>query len=132
MKGKILLIDDDERIIKMYKKMFEYSFENKECPVLLTAPSVEKSRKLFNDNFKEIIAIVLDGKIEGPDAPNDNTGTYPNSAVLVKEFRTVYAGPIIASSCHETSREILMREGCDHQCDNKAHVVDFIVKLLGL
>jgi len=132
---KILLVDDEAAVIKLYMRWFETLLKKEAIPVLLTAASVDEAREKFLLNQEDIIAIVLDGNIIGPPAvefSEDPSGTCPNSVVLVGEFRKTFKGPMIASSIVESSREILMEAGCDYKVDDKGKVVGKLIEILCL
>jgi CheY-like chemotaxis protein len=134
---KILLIEDQPLTIKTYISWFKELLKHKEeKPLLLFADSVEEAQKVFRDN-PDISVIVFDGSINGPDIvnpdPNANPNDpYPNSVVLVYEFRKTTKVPFIAASVLESCREVLKQAGCDYECDDKNRVPHKVIEILGL
>ncbi|MFH1454894.1 MAG: hypothetical protein ABIF22_01070 [bacterium] len=116
---KILLIEDDEMILDLYKERFYRSVGGK--IILLIATSIIEARELFEVN-KDIKIIIFDGCIKGP-------GKHPNTLSLVDDFRRTFNGHMISVSNRQDYRSMLFNAGCDYQC-NKEDVCDLIVKFL--
>ncbi len=119
---KVLLVEDDEDIQKMWKEMWEFSLAEetrKTEIVFISAFSLKEAEKKF---FTEAgwTAVVIDACVR------DNQ---PNTPPLVKKIRTTFNGPIIAVSGNSDYQNLLMAAGCSHKCD-KTDLPNFLIKVL--
>ena len=134
---KILIIEDYQLTVKTYAWMFKDLLKGKEEKYkLFFTDSVEGARKIFLE-IPDISLVVFDGNINGPLLVNPSHGVnpndeYPNSVVLVYEFRKTSDIPMIAASHLEYCRKVLIEAGCDYECDDKDQVPKRVIEILGL
>jgi len=112
---KVLIVEDD-----CVKQMAWIDMLANKVEVISAFSRVE-AEQTFRDN-PDISAIVMDACVPG---------NSPNTAVLVREFRETFNGPIIATSSEAPYRQLLIRAGCDYEC-KKDDVPAKICEVLGL
>jgi hypothetical protein len=84
---------------------------------LLSATSAREAEDLFNANRGDIAAVVI--------------GDLPRTVTLVRRFRAVFSGPILAASNEADRRYELVLAGCDHQA-TKSVLPDRLLQVLGV
>ncbi len=102
MSKKVLIVDDMGEYHSSYKRGLKDLGSD---AIILSAFSIEEARKLFNEN-PDIDAIVMDACVPG---------NYPTTQPLVREFRKIFSGPIIAVSSLDEYRDMLIEAGCDYE-----------------
>jgi len=118
---KVLIIEDDIYIAKMYREYFDQGIMA-EMIIRLTASSIKEAREKFNEN-KDISVIVFDGVVVGP------ADKLPNTSELVSEFKKSFRGTMIAASGIPAYDEVLVKAGCDFFCE-KSQVVNCVWDVL--
>jgi len=117
---KILIIEDDDSIINLYKNQLSNHIHGEKIKYIF-AKTTQESREKFYGN-KDVSVIVVDGCILG-------SKERPNTTELVKEFRKSFSGHMIAASGRQDYRDLLVEAGCNDSHD-KLEVHKKIAKLL--
>lgn len=106
---KILIVEDDETLVKMWGRMFAGKL------IIVTAGSIEDAHQMYKSHH-DISVIVVDGLV-----PADNTSFNPDALTLdlIKKLRETFKGTMIATSSYENVRQQQMESGCDYECDKK-------------
>ncbi len=107
MSKKVLIVEDMKEFHNLWKKDLKNLGSD---AIILSAFSIGEAKKLFNDN-PDIDAIVMDACVPG---------NYPTTQPLVREFRKIFSGPIIAVSSIEEYREMLIEAGCNYGSEKSA------------
>ena len=102
MNKKILIIEDRMDIQKEWKdSLAEYPVE------IISAYSVVGAKIAFNSN-NDLDIIAVDACVPGSE---------PNTMEIVKNFRTLFRGPMIAISNRDDFNNLLVSAGCDHKTE---------------
>ena len=106
---KVLIVEDDKGLYKMWGKMFQKKMlgilDHK--ILILSALTIEEAEQLFSDN-SDIRLIAIDGCVPG---------ICLNTLPLTRAIRQRFVGPMIAISSRSDYREKLMKAGCDYECE---------------
>jgi len=119
MKKRILIVEDDVAIIRMWTR----SLEKLE---VISATSISEAKNKFSSFAADFAAIILDGSVlANPESEYNDALTLE----LAAKFRKTYSGPMIAASSDPDIRKSLMTSGCSFQCD-KQFVPDILSRIL--
>ena len=86
----------------------------------LRAETIEEGFMLYNEN-PDVDLIVVDACVPGHD---------PNTMEFVKAVRKTFSGPMIATSSDPNFRKLLLKAGCDVECEDKFIVPQKIKTIL--
>jgi len=117
----ILIVEDDVSIQGIHRRIIGTRF------TVLFAPTVDEGKKLFLEHRQDLAAVILDGivpLVEGDIRPANSP---PTTLELARFMRTVFTGPIIATS--SGSNNMLLTAGCSHAC-NKMELLTEIPRIL--
>ena len=115
MSVKVLVVEDKESFHDLWRMEFGDQVE------LLSALTIKEAQELFRAH-QDIAVIAMDACV-----PGDR----PNTMFLVQEMRLTYTGPIIAISSLVEYRQMLVKAGCDFECE-KDFLPQKIREILGL
>lgn len=114
---KILVVDDETYIHKMYRDHLELHVE------IVEAYTLEHALAAWANN-SDVDLIIMDGCLHGD---------HPDTISLIQKIRETYAGHIIAASSDAGFRDQLMAAGCSHNADGpKRGVPNLVLRILGI
>ena len=106
---KVLVVEDNEGLHKMWGKMFRKRMlgilDHK--ILILSAYSIEEAEQLFSAS-PDVRLIAVDACVPG---------TCQNTLPLIRAIRKCFVGPMIAISSDKAYRRKSMEAGCDYECD---------------
>ncbi len=117
-KPTILIVEDDPRLVSIYKEWLGEKVE------VLTASSLAQAHEVFNEHGKRIHLITLDGFLD-PESRED-------SLPFLREIRPTFSGTIIAASTHPDMRELQLHHGCDMAVESKRDIPAKVLEILDL
>jgi DNA-binding NarL/FixJ family response regulator len=115
MEKKVLIVEDQTWVHNHYHRKLDDKVS------VISAFSIEEAETLFAAN-PDIAAIVLDACVPG---------NRPNTPPLARKFRSVFAGPMIATSSDKGYRQDLVAAGCDSE-SLKENLPEKLLQVLGL
>ena len=115
---KVLIIDNNPTMLFLFRDFVGGRFE------ILEATSLEKGKKLFEENINDLDVVVVD-----PRVPGDSL----NSMQLVGFMsKSVFLGYIVASSNSSLPLQKLVVAGATHTCEKGREAARFVLRLLEL
>jgi CheY-like chemotaxis protein len=114
---KVLIVDDEKDWHDNWFKTLQTQIANGEI-ALVSAISIREAEDQFEAD-PDIAAIVMDTCVPG---------YRPNTMSLVRKFRSVFTGPMIAVSSDKSERRQLVGVGCNYESTKPA----LPAKLLGI
>jgi DNA-binding NtrC family response regulator len=114
----VLIVEDDADLQNIWRRMLEPHID------VLQANASDQAREIFRRERGRIWVIVMDGIL------NPETGE--DSIPLIKEFRPLFHGPIIAAAGDPSLRELMIHHGCDVNVDWKEEVPQKVLRELAL
>ncbi len=118
---KVLAVEDEKMWHNVWRRQIEFSSRNGSGIILISAFSVEEAEEQFAAN-PDLDAIVMDACVPG------RALTTPP---LVRKFREIFKGPMVAISGDEEYQEMLLKAGCDHRASKEA-VVQKLFEIFGI
>lgn len=123
VKPKILVVEDLWPVQDFLQRSLSTKVK------FLSAFTIKEARALFAGN-PDVKLIVMNACVpEDAESPRPHA---PNTPSLVKEFRQSFKGPMIAMSNVFEYQDMLMDAGCNYKRNDKVHLPEEILKILGI
>ena len=115
---KVLVIDDNIDIQETFFKVLKYLIKDVD---VLQAFTIWEAKKFFTENL-DIDLIIVDAQL--------SSEGIAETIELIKEFRKIFKGPMIAASTNLELNKRLVKSGCNYQTP-KDDIINVLKKILG-